>query len=60
MDPDIAFYDLCQALACCDREQAHDLADDLMTWIDRGGFPPQALASTRRRTAAETADRSSR
>ena len=40
MDPDACFSELLDALACARAQAACDRADDLLAWLDRGGFPP--------------------
>ena len=41
MDPDQAWSDLLQALASGDDEASRQLAEDLRSWLNRGGFTPQ-------------------
>ncbi len=40
MDPDACFSELLDALATGEGDEAHDHADDLLGWLDRGGFFP--------------------
>ena len=40
MDPDTCFTELLQAVASEEAEVAHEHADHLLAWLDRGGFPP--------------------
>jgi len=40
MDPDACFSELLDALTTAETESAHDRADDLLGWLDRGGFAP--------------------
>ncbi len=40
MDPDTCFSELLGALATNEQEEAHEHADNLLTWLDRGGFSP--------------------
>ncbi len=41
MDPNRTWQDLAQAVADDDWETAGELAEDLLGWLDRGGFPPE-------------------
>ncbi len=40
MDPDACFSELLDGLANDNREEAAEHAEDLLTWLDRSGFPP--------------------
>ncbi len=40
MDPNAAWLALAQAIAGDDWEQAGTVADGLLSWLNRGGFPP--------------------
>ena len=40
MDPDACFLELLDAVSSNDRDEAHAHADDLLNWLDRGGFAP--------------------
>ena len=40
MDPDACFAGLLDAIASGEAEAAHDHADNLLRWLDRGGFAP--------------------
>lgn len=40
MDPNAAWTALAQAVAGDDWEQAATVADGLLAWLSRGGFPP--------------------
>jgi hypothetical protein len=42
MDPQATWDDLLDAYADKDRDRVDELADALLTWLDRGGFPPRA------------------
>lgn len=41
MDPDQAWHDLAEAVMGDDWDRAGELAEYLITWIARGGFPPR-------------------
>lgn len=43
MDPQATWDDLLSALGQHDWVQAHDAANALREWIQRGGFPPTVL-----------------
>lgn len=43
MDPQTAWDDLLAAFAAGDWHSVEELADGLKTWLERGGFPPQAV-----------------
>ena len=40
MDPNTCFSELLEAVAANERQDAYDYADNLLTWLDRGGFSP--------------------
>ena len=40
MDPDTCFTELVEAIASEEAEVAHEHAENLLAWLDRGGFPP--------------------
>jgi hypothetical protein len=40
MDPNAAWLALAQAVADDEWETAAEIADNLLTWLARGGFPP--------------------
>ncbi len=40
MDPDACFNELLDCVANDNHEEARDHAEDLLTWLDCGGFPP--------------------
>ena len=40
MDPDACFAGLLDAVANGEAEAAYDHADNLLTWLDGGGFAP--------------------
>ena len=40
MDPNAAWSALAQAVADDDWDEAATVADGLIAWLDRGGFPP--------------------
>ena len=40
MDPDAALSDVFDAVADREPERAAELAENLLAWIDRGGFVP--------------------
>ena len=40
MDPDTCFSELIEALATNEQEEAYEQADNLLKWLDRGGFSP--------------------
>ena len=40
MDPDACFAELLDAIASGEAEAAYDHADNLLRWLDRGGFAP--------------------
>ena len=44
MDPDKTFMDMITALANGDTEEAREHFEALAEWLERGGFPPRALA----------------
>jgi hypothetical protein len=44
MDPQAAWDKLLEAYAEKDWDQVTDLATGLLAWLDRGGFPPRAVA----------------
>ena len=41
MDPNQTWQDLAQAVADDDWETAGEIAEDLLGWLGRGGFPPE-------------------
>ena len=41
MDPQVTWSALLHAWSVGDWEQAEDLAEALLTWLDRNGFPPK-------------------
>ena len=45
MDPQATWERLIEAYAGRDRTDAKDAAEDLLVWLDGGGFPPQTLPS---------------
>lgn len=47
MDPNETLRRLAAALRNADRDEAHELVDALVDWIDRGGFVPEALEALR-------------
>lgn len=40
MDPNAAWTALAQAISEDDWQEAATIADGLLTWLNRGGFPP--------------------
>lgn len=40
MDPNQAWTDLCAAVADDDWDTASEIADNLLDWLTKGGFPP--------------------
>ena len=40
MDPDAGFSELLDCLAHNNHQEAAEHAEDLLTWLDRSGFPP--------------------
>jgi hypothetical protein len=40
MDPQVAWEQLQEAYGNADWETVHELAQALLDWLDRGGFPP--------------------
>ena len=44
MDPQVAWQDLLDALHQLDWDRVRDLADGLLQWLDRDGFPPETSA----------------
>lgn len=47
MDPDRTVEMIEEALAAGDRDEAGFLLDDLVDWIDSGGFKPRAMRANR-------------
>lgn len=43
MDPQACWNDLLDSLADRDWDRVEELAEALLTWLDRGGFPPRAV-----------------
>ena len=43
MDPQAAWDQLLESYAAKDWDQLTELATGLLTWLDRGGFPPRAV-----------------
>jgi hypothetical protein len=43
MDPQTCWNDLLDSLAERDWERVEELAEGLLMWLDRGGFPPRAI-----------------
>ena len=46
MDPQTAWNDLLAAYAAEQWDEVLDLAEGLLHWIDRGGFPPRAVTGS--------------
>lgn len=44
MDPQAAWDQLQEALRIGDREAVRELAQSLLDWLERGGFPPGTAA----------------
>ena len=40
MDPNTCFSELLEAIAAGEQHDAHDHAENLLMWLDRGGFSP--------------------
>ena len=40
MDPDACLSEMLEAIATNEQEEAYEHAEDLITWLDRGGFSP--------------------
>jgi hypothetical protein len=45
MDPEATLIALLEAIDAREREDAEALLDNLMTWIEQGGFPPNCAAA---------------
>jgi hypothetical protein len=43
MDPDAALKDLLDAVCSRDWDRTEELADGLLTWMEKRGFPPLTL-----------------
>jgi len=43
MDPDAALDELFAAIVGHDWNQVNELSEALLTWLQKGGFPPQTL-----------------
>lgn len=43
MDPHAAWRELLAAFAAKEWSQVQELAESLVNWLDRGGFPPHVL-----------------
>ena len=41
MDPNATWHEIAQAVADDDWETATQSAEDLLYWLDKGGFPPE-------------------
>ncbi len=46
MDPQTAWNEMLTAILQKDWEQVSEFAEALLTWMKRGGFPPQTTAVT--------------
>jgi len=46
MDPNATVNEIEIAMEDQDWEQARYLAEDLLTWLDNGGFPPSTMSGT--------------
>ncbi len=44
MDPQAAWYEMLTAILQKDWEQVSEFAEGLLSWMKRGGFPPQTSA----------------
>jgi hypothetical protein len=55
MDPQIAWENLLDAYADGDWPAATEHAEALLSWMERGGFPPQTVASKQLRPELERA-----
>ena len=40
MDPNTCFSELLEAVAANEQQDAHEHAENLLAWLDRGGFSP--------------------
>ena len=40
MDPDACFSELLEAISAHENAEAYDHAENLLAWLDRGGFAP--------------------
>jgi len=47
MDPQAAWNEMLEAFASGNHDEAAKLADYLLNWLGRGGFPPQTSPSHR-------------
>ena len=56
MDPQAAWRDLIAAYAEGDWHRLIDVADGLLAWLDRGGFPPDTGTLTQEIEPDRTAD----
>ncbi|MCA9026795.1 MAG: hypothetical protein KDA86_16430 [Planctomycetaceae bacterium] len=43
MDPQVTWEVLLESIADCNYAEAREMAETLLSWLDRGGFPPQTL-----------------
>lgn len=49
MDPQATLNDLLDAVADRDWDRVRELSDALLTWMERGGFPPEAVGPSKLR-----------
>ena len=54
MDPQANWDQLLEAYAEGDWKRVEELAEALLNWLDRNGFPPRATTGTRWRAQART------
>lgn len=47
MDPHSTLNDLLDAIVRRDWERVRELSDALLTWMENGGFPPEAIGSSK-------------
>jgi hypothetical protein len=47
MDPEATLNDMLDAITDRDWDRVTELSDALLTWMEKGGFPPEAIGSSR-------------
>ncbi len=47
MDPQATWYELLEARSQRDWDRAEELANDLLDWMQRRGFPPQTIGESK-------------
>ena len=45
MDPQVAWKELQEAYSTCEWDDVRALAQSLLDWLNRGGFPPTVIGS---------------